>query len=140
MLSATDIDADMLIRIPGDGPAVVCVLFLNQPGWSGDKVRFGYVDYAPAQYFVAPVHFSQWKIVVHEIWIDTRNGGVGGYMTSVDVHPAYPLIGFAAYPAFAFIRGPLRRWRRRKRGSCIRCGYNLEGNVSGVCPECGETR
>ena len=44
---------------------------------------------------------------------------------------------FAAYPMLAFFRGPLRRWRRRRRGLCIRCGYNLEGNVSGVCPECG---
>ena len=45
---------------------------------------------------------------------------------------------FAAYPMVAFFRGPLRRWRRRRRGLCIRCGYNLEGNVSGVCSECGE--
>ncbi len=21
---------------------------------------------------------------------------------------------------------------------CVQCGYNLEGNVSGICPECGE--
>ena len=48
-----------------------------------------------------------------------------------------PFILFSAYPTIAFIRGPLRRWRRRKRGLCIRCGYNLEGNVSGTCPECG---
>jgi len=24
-------------------------------------------------------------------------------------------------------------------GHCQTCGYNLTGNVSGVCPECGET-
>ena len=28
--------------------------------------------------------------------------------------------------------------RRRKKGLCLKCGYNLKGNVSGVCPECGE--
>ena len=44
---------------------------------------------------------------------------------------------FAAYPAIAFIRGPLRRWRRRRRGECQNCGYNLTGNVTGVCSECG---
>jgi hypothetical protein len=27
--------------------------------------------------------------------------------------------------------------RYRKPGHCTRCGYNLTGNVSGVCPECG---
>jgi len=31
-------------------------------------------------------------------------------------------------------------WRDRKppRGHCQRCGYNLTGNLSGVCPDCGE--
>lgn len=31
-------------------------------------------------------------------------------------------------------------WMRRQRralGGCRSCGYNLTGNVSGVCPECG---
>ena len=30
-----------------------------------------------------------------------------------------------------------RRWRRE--GRCLRCGYDLTGNVSGRCPECGES-
>lgn len=33
-----------------------------------------------------------------------------------------------------------RRFRRRDErapGACVRCGYDLTGNVSGVCPECG---
>ncbi len=51
-----------------------------------------------------------------------------------------PLLVFAAYPIVALIRGPLRRWRRHRKGLCLRCGYNLEGNVSGVCPECGVAR
>ena len=32
-------------------------------------------------------------------------------------------------------------WLDRRRippGHCQKCGYNLTGNVSGVCPECGE--
>ena len=44
---------------------------------------------------------------------------------------------FATCPTIVFIRGPLRRWRRRKRGECVACGHNLTGSVSGVCPECG---
>ena len=28
--------------------------------------------------------------------------------------------------------------RRPPTGHCQRCGYDLTGNVSGVCPECGE--
>ena len=27
--------------------------------------------------------------------------------------------------------------RCRRPGHCQSCGYNLKGNLSGVCPECG---
>lgn len=27
--------------------------------------------------------------------------------------------------------------RRPRRGRCVNCGYDLTGNVSGTCPECG---
>jgi hypothetical protein len=42
------------------------------------------------------------------------------------------------YPTVTFLCGPYRRHRRRKKGLCLQCGYSLKGNVSGVCPECGE--
>ena len=45
---------------------------------------------------------------------------------------------FLIYPALAYMRGPLGRHGRRKRGLCLNCGYDLTGNVSGICPECGE--
>lgn len=48
------------------------------------------------------------------------------------------LLAFAAYPAFAFLRGPVRRWRRRRRNFCIHCGYNLTGNTTDICSECGK--
>jgi hypothetical protein len=32
----------------------------------------------------------------------------------------------------------LDRRRRSLPGHCQNCGYNLTGNVSGICPECGE--
>jgi hypothetical protein len=51
--------------------------------------------------------------------------------------PAWALpLAVAIYP-LALV---LRLWRRRaasSRGRCWSCGYNLAGNVSGVCPECG---
>ncbi len=43
----------------------------------------------------------------------------------------------AAYPVTSFIRGPVMRWRRHRVGACLKCGYSLSGNSSGVCPECG---
>lgn len=52
--------------------------------------------------------------------------------------PLLPLFFlFASYPTIAFVRGPLRRWRRSRKGLCIKCGYNLTGNTTGICSECG---
>jgi hypothetical protein len=42
------------------------------------------------------------------------------------------------YPCIKAIRY-IRRSLRPKPGHCHHCGYNLTGNVSGVCPECGTT-
>jgi hypothetical protein len=45
------------------------------------------------------------------------------------------LIGAAVCLAWAW-------WRLRPRrvpGTCRHCGYDLTGNVSGLCPECGHT-
>jgi hypothetical protein len=47
-----------------------------------------------------------------------------------------PLVMLSAYPTIAFIRGPLRRWRRRRKGLCLKCGYNLTGLTEPRCPEC----
>jgi len=44
---------------------------------------------------------------------------------------------FGLFPALTFLRGPLHRRRRRRCGLCVKCGYNLTGNTTGVCPECG---
>ena len=47
------------------------------------------------------------------------------------------LLIVAGYPLIAFVRGPLRRHRRKRRNLCLNCAYNLTGNVTNICPECG---
>ncbi len=65
-------------------------------------------------------------------------GGGGTFVTSGLRFSLWLLvIAFSSYPASVFVRSPLRRHRRRKRGLCLTCAYNLTGNTSGVCPECG---
>ena len=43
---------------------------------------------------------------------------------------------FSLYPAVTFLLW-FRRRRRPLPGQCAKCSYNLTGNTSGVCPECG---
>lgn len=43
-----------------------------------------------------------------------------------------PLLAFALPTAYAH-----HRCRRPRPGHCPTCGYDLTGNTTGVCPECG---
>ncbi len=68
--------------------------------------------------------------------------GGGSYRFPTRIHwPGFMAntLCFAAV-LFPILYGPriVRRWIRCKRGLCLKCGYDLTGNVSGVCPECGE--
>jgi hypothetical protein len=51
------------------------------------------------------------------------------------------LMQFAMFPFIAFIVWRIvlarRQERRRMKHLCMMCGYNLTGNLSGLCPECG---
>ncbi|MCH7814156.1 MAG: hypothetical protein IID40_09070 [Planctomycetes bacterium] len=67
--------------------------------------------------------------------------GFGFVCSLLEVSIWLPLALLSVYPAIAFarfVRGPIRRWRRRRKGLCAECGYDLTGNESGVCPECGK--
>lgn len=88
----------------------------------------------------ATAYSRSWKNPPLEYRIAVNDQGGGGTLVTTDVRLlVWPLaVAFAAYPTIAFIRGPVRRWRRQRKGQCVKCGYNLTGNVSGVCPECGE--
>lgn len=81
----------------------------------------------------------RWRVGVREGCRMAR--GDGPYFTflvSYLVCPVWlPLVPLLAYPTVAFVRGPVRRFRRRRRGLCLQCGYKLTGNVTGICPECG---
>jgi len=45
-----------------------------------------------------------------------------------------PFIPVLAFALFRTARGPVYI---AERGHCTTCGYNLEGNESKICPECG---
>ncbi len=82
------------------------------------------------------LHSDFWFVA--GVWI--ARGKMNCGMRIYEIHcPLWlPVVLLAAYPALAFARSPRRRWRRRREGRCLACGYDLTGNTSGVCPECGE--
>ncbi|MCH8316234.1 MAG: hypothetical protein IIA64_09700 [Planctomycetes bacterium] len=47
---------------------------------------------------------------------------------------------YAAILWLPFAPFQLRRYVRVKRGHCIKCGYDLRGDFSAGCPECGWRR
>jgi hypothetical protein len=52
--------------------------------------------------------------------------------------PAWlPPLVFGAYPTWCLI-GAIRKRRRLGRNQCVYCRYDLTGNQSGACPECGK--
>ncbi len=48
-----------------------------------------------------------------------------------------PLLVIPLWIMFATRRAFGQDWCRRECGLCVACGYDLTGNTSGVCPECG---
>ncbi len=52
--------------------------------------------------------------------------------------PLWLIFAIVAVPTWYCWRRSRHRYRRRvAHGCCFQCGYNLTGNVSGICSECG---
>jgi predicted RNA-binding Zn-ribbon protein involved in translation (DUF1610 family) len=75
------------------------------------------------------------RIVLHTLGHPGRPPMIAGCLVGMPLGGFF--VAFTCYSTIVLSRGPVRRWRRRKRGLCTQCGYNLTDNVSGVCPECG---
>ncbi len=79
----------------------------------------------------------------HLIFRDIRNWF--RFLLEIAVYPLVMLFGLDEFDGFALHRQCdrcgmkfLGRMElRRARDVCLKCAYNLTGNVSGVCPECG---
>ena len=70
-------------------------------------------------------------------WVEYKNLRMSSYNFHILKVPRSVLAAAAVVLAFyPSVRGPLRRYRRRKRGLCVPCGYDLRGSPE-RCPECG---
>ena len=90
-------------------------------------------------------HLNLWRLY----GVNYRPGPMDGSISASGIVTRDRVLTFHLWPMILLIGIILiscwriiflkRRLRLRKElGLCLKCGYNLTGNVSGVCPECGE--
>jgi len=76
-------------------------------------------------------------IPVH-IWATRQHGCYCERGTYTTLVLSGTLLLWAFGPGIVLLYLRERYRRERLTPFCDRCGYNLTGNLSGVCPECGE--
>jgi hypothetical protein len=78
-------------------------------------------------------------LILHPSWtVSAWHGDCGDFKRMAST--AFVILAGVAVPEASAVALLFRRpwpWRREKFGVCRHCGYNLTGNVSGTCPECG---
>jgi hypothetical protein len=83
------------------------------------------------------IGLSVWQIRTGAYVVNFRQPEMGVNGIGLPDPWVFP-VDFAILPTIWLINWGFRRVRRPVQpGVCRKCGYNLTGNVSGVCPECG---
>jgi hypothetical protein len=117
-----------------------------QPGiFQSNFPAFGYPqsNVPPSNPYFCRTSFSQygnWMMGVDYVRYGYRTVGyprvsLCGEVT-VLIFPLWQLLLLGIFPIRSILFWHRLRGRIRD-GLCLECGYNLMGNVSGVCPECG---
>jgi hypothetical protein len=91
------------------------------PTYGGDPWGKGFLGVGVGYNWIAQGH----KVLLHQTDLFVSIWTIGA------------LLSFPAWRVLKRVRDRLRAGRLRDRGLCPSCTYDLTGNVSGVCPECG---
>jgi hypothetical protein len=122
--------------IPG-GPGVL-VAYDPEINFVGDctfRVTFSDLSRYGSEHIISREwdwHVQRKEHALHPIFMPL---GIGWNQARRDLYVPYWLLLIVVSPLV--IWSWWRDRRRFPRGRCCECGYNLTGNVSGVCPECG---
>ncbi len=122
----------------GSCEPVVATVVVNQPRGVPDEILLGLQRAVRDEPYRRDV---SWLLYFDRAAFASALGGQGA-MARVDMSGVRVPIAFMIGTALAFVLGTLlwrpsvRYWRQRK-GRCRSCAYDLSGNVSGTCPECG---
>lgn len=114
--------------------SVVTLAVAAGGGWDGPVGRFDYLFGGFLEYWVGGR--GDLQVIVLCMGLEIIRIKVP-YDQVAALFLILPAIEFGVRPLVA--RALEARWSRRSRGpGCATCGYDLTGNVSGVCPECGQ--
>jgi hypothetical protein len=100
------------------GFEIASVPFLNQPPW-----HVIYMGFGVAHIFYSPSHNPQYK---ESVWHNEYSICLP-YWFIAAMLLLYPIAKTGLV---------VRRWTRRRKGCCTKCGYDLRGTPH-RCPECG---
>jgi hypothetical protein len=102
----------------------------DAPGKGWEHGELPYILHEVDSYLIPVSEFHEWTFC--GVTAQVFDGCV-----HVFVRDATMVAPTAILPAFWTVR--FIRWAKRARepGRCPKCGYDLTGNTSGVCPECG---
>jgi hypothetical protein len=149
-----------VLKWAGAGASVILLVAAVGSGWFALRASYGcscsladgslYISYVPGGWFDASFDLRQsttahWRWALPAVESSTLNTvGPGGTPVPTTATIWYvtiplwlPLLLMAAPTSVACFRDWWRRYRLTPPGHCPNCGYNLTGNTSGRCPECG---
>jgi hypothetical protein len=105
---------------------------------------------------IGPASFSQWRHLAYDSGVSSEleaaawnyfranaEWDIFGVYLVTSANQQHKLIAIPTlFLAFGFLVPPaawffLTASQRRRADSCVICSYNLSGNISGICPECG---
>jgi hypothetical protein len=100
------------------------------PWWWGEPGRYWWRRGFGGPFIPGP---RSWYVAISP---KVRSGLFGSRVLAARVDH-WPLVLFTSILPSTALAAYWRRHRRALHGLCLSCGYNLTGNTSGVCPECG---
>lgn len=136
--SAAGIWIVYVVHLPGEIRVIARVVWcagapvVALAGWPLDALRVPRRVWLAVWLSIA-FAFCLWSIGAHRSYdrAISKNGSLAAYVLFS--------LNFGSYLAWPLLvaLGVLRRRRRAPHGCCAGCGYDLTGNLSGRCPECG---
>ena len=113
--------------------SVVIVEF--ETGSPGEDMTFGPIEYRSKTGYMGLIWWRSNPYIADEWSWRWRGIGVIGNTRRFQVFAPFWQVasGTAILPSIWF----LSRFKRARKGYCPTCFYDLTGNASGICPECG---